>query len=68
VTEKSDARGDILADVSYRRRRYAVPLSGAEIGPEAGRSSQTISLVQQLLNLHRSSKDLPVTPVVRVAN
>jgi hypothetical protein len=68
VTGKGDAPGPILADVSYRGRRYAVPLSGAEINREAGRSSQTISLVQQLLNLHRSSKDLPVTPVVRVAN
>jgi len=35
---------------------------------EAGRSPQVITLVQQMLNLHRSAKDLPSTPVVRVVN
>lgn len=55
-------------DVIYRGRRYAVPMSGAKLTKESGRSSQTISLVQQLLNLHRSSKDLPITPLVRVQN
>ncbi|HEY5722852.1 MAG TPA: hypothetical protein VIT45_11075 [Allosphingosinicella sp.] len=60
--------GERLVDVTYRGRRYAVPLTGAELSPESGRSSQTISLVQQLLNLHRSSKDLPFTPLLRVQN
>ena len=60
--------GKRLVDVTYRGRRYAVPLTGAELSPESGRSSQTISLVQQLLNLHRSSKDLPFTPLLRVQN
>jgi hypothetical protein len=57
-----------FADVSYRGRAYAVPLSGRHIGPEAGRSSQAIALVQQLLNLHRSASDAPTTPLVRVIN
>jgi hypothetical protein len=48
--------------------RYGVPLSGARLSAEAGRSSQTVDLVQQLLNLNRTSKDLPTTPLVRVAN
>lgn len=65
--------GDIDAnarfvDVTYRGKRYAVPVSGRNLTAEAGRSSQTIDLVQQLLNLNRSSKDLPTTPLVRVAN
>ncbi len=57
-----------FVDVTYRGRRYAVPLSGRDLTPEAGRSSQTIDLVQQLLNLNRSSKDLPSTPLLRVVN
>jgi hypothetical protein len=57
-----------FADVSYRGRAYAVPLSGRDIGREAGRSSQAIALVQQLLNLHRSASDAPTTPLVRVIN
>jgi hypothetical protein len=68
VARKGEVPGETFADVLYRGTRYVVPLSGASINPVAGRSSQTISLVQQLLNLHRSSKDLPVTPLVRVAN
>lgn len=60
--------GKRLVDVLYRGRRYAVPLTGAKLSAESGRSSQTISLVQQLLNLHRSSKDLPFTPLLRVQN
>jgi hypothetical protein len=59
---------DRLIDVLYRGRRYAVPIAGARLTERSGRSSQTISLVQQLLNLHRSSKDLPFTPLVRVQN
>lgn len=59
---------DRLAEVEYRGQRYAVPLTGAVVSEERGRSSQVIALVQQLLNLHRSSKDLPSTPFVRVIN
>ena len=55
-------------EVAYRGRRYGVPLAGADLSAESGRSSQTIDIVQQLLNLNRSSKDLPSTPLVRVAN
>lgn len=68
VEPKGALSAEALAEVTYRGRKYVAPLSGSSIGVEAGRSSQTISLVQQLLNLHRTSKDLPVTPVVRVAN
>lgn len=59
---------DRFIDVNYRGRLYAVPMAGAQINERGGRSSQVISLVQQLLNLHRSAKDLPSTPLVRVAN
>lgn len=59
---------DRFVDVEYRGRLYAVPLAGGHLNAESGRSSQSISLVQQLLNLHRSSKDLPSTPLVRIAN
>lgn len=69
VRDASEIRArDRLIDVVYRGRRYAVPLAGQEITRESGRSSQTISLVQQLLNLHRSAKDLPFTPLLRVQN
>ncbi len=57
-----------FADMDYRGTRYALPLSGASISAQAGRTSQTVALLQQLLNLHRSSKDLPSTPLVRVLN
>ena len=57
-----------FVEVSYRGARYAVPVSGRHLTPLAGRSSQTIDIVQQLLNLNRSAKDLPSTPLVRVAN
>jgi hypothetical protein len=57
-----------FVEVQYRGRRYAVPLSGARLNARAGRSSQTIDLVQQLLNLNRSARDLPSTPLLRVAN
>lgn len=59
---------DRFIDVNYRGRLYAVPIAGAHINDVSGRSSQVISLVQQLLNLHRSSRDLPFTPLLRVAN
>jgi hypothetical protein len=66
--ELSYVKGSTFADVVYRGTKYEVPLSGKNINSTSGRSSQTISLVQQLLNLHRTSKDLPITPLVRVAN
>lgn len=68
VDREDKLRASKFVEVEYRGTRYAVPLSGPAIGPTAGRSSHTISLVQQLLNLHRTSKDLPSTPLVRVAN
>jgi hypothetical protein len=55
-------------DVAYRGNLYAVPLAGPILNAESGRSSQVISLVQQLLNLHRSSRDLPTTPLIRIQN
>jgi hypothetical protein len=54
--------------VNYRGKRYAVPLSGKNMDDFGGRSSQTISLVQQLLNLTKTAKDLPSTPSVRIVN
>ena len=54
--------------VDYKGERYVVPLSGEDIRTGAGFSSQVIGLVQTMLNLHRSSKDLPSTPLVRVIN
>lgn len=68
VVRNGEVEGAAFADVVYRGVKYEVPLSGQTITQAAGRSSQTISLVQQLLNLHRTSKDLPITPLVRVAN
>jgi hypothetical protein len=61
-------QGARFVDVSYRGARYGVPLSGASLTPVGGRSSQTIDIVQQLLNLNRRASDLPTTPLVRVAN
>lgn len=55
-------------NVRYRGKRYAVPISGAELDEVGGRSSQTVSLVQQLLNLTKTAKDLPSTPSVRIVN
>jgi hypothetical protein len=54
--------------VDYKGERYVVPSSGEDIRTEAGFSSQVVGLVQTMLNLHRSSKDLPSTPLVRVIN
>ncbi len=61
-------RDQRFVSVVYRGARYSVPLSGAAMRPEAGRSSQTIDIVQQFLNLNRKASDLPSTPLVRVAN
>jgi hypothetical protein len=57
-----------FVSVAYRGRNWAVPITGQEAHPDRGRSSQVVSLVQQLLNLHRSAEDLPVTPLVRTVN
>jgi hypothetical protein len=57
-----------FVEVTYRGTQYAVPISGAVLNAQAGRSSQTVDLVEQLLNLNRSSKDLPTTPIVHVVN
>lgn len=57
-----------FVEVGYRGRRYAVPLSGGALTREYGRSSQTIDIVQQLLNLNRRASDLPTTPLLRVIN
>lgn len=57
-----------FVDLTYRGRTYAVPMAGRQLSEEGGRSSQVISLVQQLLNLHRSATDLPGTALVRVTN
>ena len=54
--------------VEYKGERYVVPSSGEDIRTGAGFSSQVIGLVQTMLNLHRSSEDLPSTPLVRVIN
>lgn len=60
--------GNRFVNVSYRGRSYAVPMAGAELNRESGRSSQVIGLVQQLLNLHRSANELPSTQLVRIVN
>ena len=57
-----------FVEVAYRGTRYSVPLSGGRLTPEYGRSSQTIDIVQQLLNLNRRATDLPTTPLLRVTN
>lgn len=58
----------LLTEVSYRGSTYYVPSTGAVVTEERGRTSQVIAFVNQLLNLHRSSEDLPTTPVVQVLN
>lgn len=57
-----------FVSVTYRDKEYSVPLSGQRLTSQSGRSSQVIAIVQQLLNLHRSSKALPTTGLVRLAN
>ena len=54
--------------VIYKGQLYVVPSSGPNLDKLAGRSSQVISLVQQMLNLHRSAEELPSTPLVRILN
>jgi len=62
------AAANRFVDVTYRGRSYAVPIAGADLNSESGRSSQVISLVQQLLNMHRSVNELPSTQFVRITN
>jgi hypothetical protein len=54
--------------VEYKGKDYIVPSTGEDIRSTGGHSSQVIALLQTMLNLHRSSKDLPSTPLVRVIN
>jgi hypothetical protein len=61
-------KGEPFISVDYKNERYIVPSSGEDIRTTAGFSSQVIGLVQTMLNLHRSAKDLPSTPLVRVIN
>jgi hypothetical protein len=69
IKPAEEARGtEPFISVDYKGTRYVVPLSGEDIRTGAGFSSQVIGLVQTMLNLHRSSKDLPSTPLVRVIN
>jgi hypothetical protein len=70
VIKPADAAGEVKAFISvdYKGERYIVPSSGENIRPEGGHSSQVIGLVQTMLNLYRSARDLPSTPLVRVIN
>ena len=70
VVKRDDATDGIdpFISVDYKGERYIVPSSGENIRSEGGHSSQVIGLVQTMLNLYRSSKDLPSTPLVRVIN
>ena len=70
VIKPATDAGDLepFISVDYRGERYIVPRSGEDIRAGAGYSSQVIGLVQTMLNLHRSAKDLPSTPLVRVIN
>jgi len=69
IVESGDLdRSRQWVNVNYRGIRYSVPLSGAKLDAVGGRSSQTISLVQQLLNLTKTAKELPSTPSVRIVN
>ncbi len=63
-----DSAKDPFVTVEFKGKRYVIPSSGADLNATAGRSSQVVTLVQQMLNLHRSAKDLPSTPLVRVLN
>jgi hypothetical protein len=70
VIKPADEAGGVapFITVDYRGERYIVPSTGEDIRAQGGLSSQVIGLVQTMLNLHRSSKDLPSTPLVRVIN
>lgn len=59
---------ELLTTVFFNGKTYYVPSTGQTITAERGRTSQVIAFVNQLLNLHRSSDELPSTPVVRVLN
>lgn len=68
VREKDYDGDDPFVRVNYRKETYVVPMTGDNVTREAGRSSQVISFVQQLLNLNRSSKKGVGTPAVQIAN
>ncbi|MFA5966612.1 MAG: hypothetical protein WC804_21555 [Sphingomonas sp.] len=55
-----------ITEVDFKGAHYYVPSSGQSISQTAGRTSEVMTLVEQLLNLYRSSKDFPTTPSVRV--
>jgi len=52
----------VFTSAEFHGQRYYVP-AGEDDG---GRSSQVIDLIQQLVNLQKSSKDRPATATVRV--
>lgn len=59
----------VFVSAEFRGERYFVPataLGNPTGGPDGGRSSQVIDLIQQLVNLQKNSKDRPSTATVRV--
>jgi len=68
ISETPYAPQASFVDVEFKGHRYYVPSSGRAVAAPAGRSSEVITLVQQLLNLYRTSKDFPATPYVRIEN
>jgi hypothetical protein len=70
VLKPAGAAGNVepFITVDYKGERYVVPSTGENIRADGGYSSLVVALVQQMLNLYRSSKDLPSTPLVRVIN
>lgn len=70
VIKPAEAAGDLepFISVDHKGEGYIVPSSGENIRVDGGYSSLVIALVQQMLNLYRSAKDLPSTPLVRVIN
>ncbi len=68
LEDTEDTSEDLFVKVKYKGVTYGVPSSGKWLNATAGRSSQVLSLIQQMLNLHRSAEDLPTTPSVRVLN
>lgn len=63
----TDPDGRSIADVEFKGDLYRLRSSGETIDNTAGRGSEVLTLVEQLLNLYRSSKDFPSTPYVRLS-
>lgn len=63
IMKVKQGAGDALLETKFRRERYFVPVEPDDACvPGAGRESRTmqvVALIQQLLNLHKSSEDLP---------